>query len=267
MIVPFLFLATQPQEDPAPPGYHLAWSDEFNRDGAPDPANWHFEQGFVRNRELQWYQPQNATVRHGSLVIEGRRERVPNPNYDPASSDWQKNRQYADYTSACVETRGLHEWLYGRFEVRARISAQPGLWPAIWTLGVSKPWPSNGEVDILEYYQNMILANTAYGVGGGTWHTVKTPYDQIATDKDWDRKFHVWRMDWDENWIRLYLDDRLLNETDVSKTVNPDGFNPFHQPQFLLLNLAIGSTGGDPSKTRFPTKYEIDYVRVYQQDG
>lgn len=72
-------------------------------------------------------------------------------------------------------------------------------------------------------------------------------------------------MDWDEHYIRLYLDDRLLNEVDLSKTINADGFNPFHQPQYLLLNLALGKNGGDPSNTQFPLTYEVDYVRVYQK--
>ena len=263
----YSILASHKQAIAAPSGYHLAWSDEFDKPGRPDPANWTFEQGFVRNKELQWYQPQNAWVEGGRLIIEGRREKVANPRYVAGSTDWKTQRESAEYTSACVKTKELHSWKYGRFEVRARISAKPGLWPAIWTLGDTHPWPGCGEVDILEYYHNTILANTAFGTGGGTWKTVRTPYTEFSSqDPEWDRKFHVWRMDWDENFIRLYVDDRLLNETDVSKTLNPDGFNPFHQPQYILLNLAIGSTGGDPSATNFPTRYEIDYVRVFQKD-
>ncbi len=73
-------------------------------------------------------------------------------------------------------------------------------------------------------------------------------------------------MDWTEEYIRLYLDDQLLNEIDIKNAEYLDGFNPFHQPQFILLNLAIGSNGGDPSKTTFPRKYLVDYVRVYQKE-
>ena len=61
-------------------GYELVWSDEFNTNGKLS-ADWTFEQGFQRNNELQWYQPQNAWVENGCLVIEARREQVPNPNY------------------------------------------------------------------------------------------------------------------------------------------------------------------------------------------
>ena len=98
--------------------YKLVWADEFDKDGPPDPCNWTYERGFVRNQELQWYQPDNARCENGLLIIEGRRERKPNPRYNPESNDWKVNREFAEYTSACVTTRRLHSWMYGRFEMR-----------------------------------------------------------------------------------------------------------------------------------------------------
>lgn len=247
-------------------GWRLVWSDEFSIPGKPDSLRWTYERGFVRNKELQWYQPDNARVENGRLIIEGRRESVPNPNYVEGSDDWRKNRKRASYTSASVTTRGLFSWLYGRLEVRARIVPEVGLWPAIWTLGIEKGWPSNGEVDVMEFYQNTILANVAWGTGGGVWNTQKHPYPEfVAKDPNWASKFHTWVMEWDEESIRLLLDGQILNNTDTTKTLNPDGFNPFRQPHYLILNLAIGSTGGDPGTTRLPTRYEIDYVRVFRR--
>ncbi|MGH7573993.1 MAG: glycoside hydrolase family 16 protein, partial [Longimicrobiales bacterium] len=108
--------------------YELVWSDEFDQDGRPDPANWTYERGFVRNAELQWYQPENAWCEDGFLIIEARRERVLNPRHDPERRDWRSEREYAEYTSASVTTRGLHSWQYGRFEMRARIDTRDGLW-------------------------------------------------------------------------------------------------------------------------------------------
>ena len=75
-------------------------------------------------------------------------------------------------------------------------------------------------------------------------------------------------MDWDEAYIRIYLDDELLNEIDLSQTFNTsaDGVNPFHRPQYILLNLAMGGdNGGDVSLEDLPLRYEVDYVRVYQK--
>lgn len=139
-------------------------------------------------------------------------------------------------------------------------------------------WPSNGEIDLMEYYRinNVphILANTAWGTNqrfNAKWDSSVTPFTHF-TDKDphWADKFHVWCMDWDEGAIRLYLDGELLNETLLSETINGSlgNFkNPFRQPHYLLLNLAIGGQhGGTPDDSAFPLSYEIDYVRVYQKN-
>lgn len=259
---------------PNPPeGYKLFWADEFNTDGKPDKAYWSYEKGFTRNEELQWYQEDNANIKDGILIIEGRRERVKNKNYKPDSKDWRKNREFAEYTASSINTSGKKEFQYGIVEVRAKIDTAKGMWPAIWTLGTSKPWPANGEIDIMEYYlvndQPAILANAAWAHPElrAAWDDVKIPFSKfLKKDPDWPEKFHIWKMDWNKDYIRLYLDDELLNEIDLSQTINPDGFNPFHQSHYLLLNLAIGSSGGDPANTNFPKKYEVDYVRVYQKD-
>ena len=63
--------------------YELVWHDEFDKDGRPDPAKWNYEHGFVRNKEAQWYQPENAYCKDGMLIIEGRKEKHANPHYDP----------------------------------------------------------------------------------------------------------------------------------------------------------------------------------------
>lgn len=249
--------------------YKLIWADEFDVDGPPDPVNWTFEHGFVRNQELQWYQAGNARCEGGLLVIEARRERVENPRHDPDSSRWDRRRSHAEYTSASLNTRGQHEWRYGRFEVRGRIDTRPGLWPAFWTLGTARPWPGCGEIDVMESYRGLLLANAAWlGERGETaWDTVQRPLVSFGDDQ-WSQTFHIWRMDWNRDVIQLYVDDVLMNEIDVETAVNQDadGSLPLREPHYLLLNLAVGGTqGGDPAQTRFPAKFEVDFVRVYQQ--
>jgi beta-glucanase (GH16 family) len=251
--------------DVNPLRFELVWADEFEKDGRPDPAKWTYETGFVRNDELQWYQPQNAYCRDGHLVIEARREQVPNPGFRERSRQWQEARRLAEYTSASVTTKGLASWRYGRFLMRGRIDTREGLWPAWWTLGVDGEWPDGGEIDMMESYRGLLLANVAWGSGKRrvpTWDSVRTPIDTLGPG--WREQFHEWRMDWDRDAIRLYVDDRLLNETALADTVNPAGHNPFHAPQYMLINLAVGgANGGDPSKTSFPARVEVDYVRVF----
>lgn len=264
----------------------LVWSDEFNTAGPLNAADWNFEHGFVRNYELQWYQEDNAICRDGCLIITARHEQVKNPNYvkvdnsDPnrprrRRPDWRQQREYAEYTSASVNTRGKREFLYGTLEVRARIPVLEGAWPAIWTLGSQWHWPSCGEIDVMEYYRindvPHILANAAWGNDNNqaVWNSKAIPFTHFTDrDPDWAQKFHVWRMEWHPEYLRIYLDDELLNDIELSKTVNGtygEGKNPFHTPQYFLLNLAIGGQhGGEPAPEKYPLRYEIDYIRFYQ---
>ena len=246
--------------------WKLVWSDEFDYTGLPDTNKWSYEVGYIRNNELQYYTEsrlKNARVEEGKLIIETHKE------------------QYKDfdYTSASVISRGKGAWLYGRIEIRAKLPGGKGIWPALWMLPENKKydWPKGGEIDIMEYYRIKgvphILANAAWGTDrqwNAKWNSKAIPFTHF-TDKDpaWADKFHIWRMDWDETAIKIYLDDELLNEIPLSETVNGTigkGTNPFRKPQYLLLNLALGGiNGGEIDDKGIPMRYEIDYVRVYQK--
>lgn len=250
-------------------GYTLVWADEFNQAGRPDPENWTYEQGFVRNEEEQWYQPENAFCEKGLLVIEARKEKRANPGFKEGSRDWRKSRPHIKYTSACLITEGLQSWQYGRFEMRGRIDISRGLWPAFWTLGVKGGWPANGEIDIMEYYKGKLLANIASSKANGqpNWYSTAKPVAELG-GAAWAAKFHVWRMDWDSESISLFVDGVLLNKVGLNKLSNPNGnpVNPFMQKHYLLLDLAMGGmNGGELSDTKFPNRMEVDYVRVYQK--
>ena len=248
--------------------WKLVWSDEFNTNGAPSAANWNFEHGFVRNHELQWYQPENAFCTNGLLVIEARRERKPNPNFTTNSTDWRKNRKWMDYTSASLTSRRLHEFTYGKFELRARIDTRLGSWPAFWTLGAERGirWPACGEIDIMEFYTGTVLANFGYQLDGKVkWLANKNPLAELGGEA-WSKEFHIWTMEWDKKKIDLLLDGKLMNHLDVASADNADRGNPFHRPEYIILNQAIGGdNGGDPLATTFPLRYEVDWVRVYER--
>ena len=262
-------LFAQPVNPDTVGGYKLAWADEFNRNGAPDSNNWGYEQGFERNEEYQWYQPDNAWCENGFLIIEARRETRVNPNYIPGSTEWRKNREKAYYTSSSLKSRGKQSWQYGRFVMRGKIDISNGMWPAWWTLGNKGRWPATGEIDIMEFYRKKLLANMVH-LGADQkdeWFSKTRNIDSLG-GKEWASRFHIWRMDWDEKAIALYVDDMLMIKVETDKLVNKDGsgINPFKQPHYMLLNLAIGGQqGGDPSKTEFPKRFEVDYVRVYQK--
>ena len=144
-----------------------------------------------------------------------------------------------------------------------------GTWPAIWTLGVDCEWPSNGEVDVMENYGGDILANFAWGTNR-RWTAQWDSSHHAVTDfgAGWTDDFHIWALHWTEDQMVITLDDRVLNTVDLNTTVNGSaacsGQNPFRQAHYLLLNLALGGAGGNVDELVFPTRYVVDYVRVYQ---
>ena len=278
-------------------GRSLVWSDEFNTDGSYDASMWVAENGFCRNNEAQWYQGQNATVKDGNLVITAKKERKANPNYDASSSDWKKNREYAEYTSASLVSNFTFN--RGTLICRAKLPCKSGTWPAIWTTGHYNGWPDGawewpygGEIDIMEYYPNhstglpSIHANVCWGTDtrwSGAWDSMNVPVESFG-DPEWAERYHVWRMDWDMENIMLYCDGQLINQIELSKTANGNGswwggnawnagawrnpfkdtdWNPCHQQ--IFLNLALGgNNGGAIDDSAVPFEYLVDYIRVYQ---
>jgi beta-glucanase (GH16 family) len=252
----------------APVGYTLIWSDEFSRDpdGLPDPAKWGYEEGFVRNNESQYYtraRLENARIENGELIIEGRKEL-----YSPTGAADASAQPVAHYTSAALETVGKAEWQYGRIEVKAKLPAGKGVWPAIWTLGVDEQqvgWPRCGEIDIMELVgkQPGIIHGTIHYFGDGKH---ESSGKQLAVAKT-DTAFHVYAAEWTPERIDLFVDDKKYLSFDVKRADN-QGFNPFHQPHYLILNLALGGSWGGPiDDSIFPQRMVIDYVRVYQESA
>ncbi|MBO84474.1 MAG: hypothetical protein CL927_03895, partial [Deltaproteobacteria bacterium] len=245
------------------------WSDEFDGEGALDPTRWTSESGFVRNEELQWYQADNAFQEDGVLVIEGRTEDRPNPNYEAGSTDWRTSRETIQYTSASVTTKDLYAFEYGTLVVRAKVTNFTGTWPAIWTLGTSCEWPSSGEIDVMENYGGNILANFAWGTNtrwSAEWDASRWPVADFGAG--WTDDFHIWELEWSTTRMVIRLDGQVLNDVSLADTINGSascaGQNPFQQSHYILLNLALGGAGGSVSALSFPTRYLVDYVRVYE---
>ena len=141
-------------------------------------------------------------------------------------------------------------------------------------MGENGRWPSGGEIDLMEYYQDQILGNFAWAsakAGKPVWNSRKIKLSDLATDPEWSSRFHLWSMEWDAQQITLSLDGEPINRLDLNSVRNGGAAgidNPFRKPQYLIMNLALGGTNGGPlGDTRLPARFEIDYVRVYQRAG
>jgi cysteine-rich repeat protein len=241
------------------PGCELVWADEFDGSSV-NPARWEFQTGDGSqygipgwgNNELQWYQTDNATVANGMLTIRAR----------------QESAGGRAYTSARLRSRGRGDFLYGRFEMRARLPVGQGLWPAFWMLATDPStygvWAASGEIDIMESIGgNQVYGTIHYGdtAPGGVYSGASTIVAGATSG------FHVYAVEWEPTEIRWYVDGQLYStKTSWFSTGGPYPA-PFDVDFHLLLNLAVGGNfpGNPGGSTVFPQDYVIDYVRVYQQ--
>jgi beta-glucanase (GH16 family) len=248
-----------------PAGFELVWSDEFSTPGLPDKTKWDYDvfrnaEGWFNN-EKQYYSAgrmENARVENGNLIIEARKETLSAADYP----DWGKQ----EYTSARLITKGLGDWTYGFFEIRAKLPCGVGTWPAIWMLpSADIEWPKGGEIDIMEHvgFEPGVIHHSvhtsAYNFGRGTQKTTK------RTIEDACDVMHKYQLLWMPEFLLFGIDDKpnFLYKKDSDKASKW----PFDKPQHLLLNIAVGGSWGGQKGVKasaFPAQMEIDYVRVYQ---
>jgi len=232
--------------------YQLVWSDLFTDENI-DTAKWTIEvrdPGWVNN-ELQAYtgRRDNLHIDNNNLIIMGIKE----------------NYLEAKYTSGRMNTSGKANWKYGRFEIRARVPKQKGIWPAIWLLSetiFTEGWPKCGEIDIMEHVNNEdIIYGTIHSEKYN--HMTNTSIGGNMTIKDLDADFHTFGLEWDSEALVWFIDDKEYYR--INKADHFDALWPFDKDYFLIINQAIGGFWpGDPEKDFKTTKYVIDWVKVYQ---
>ncbi|MFR9780835.1 discoidin domain-containing protein [Micromonospora sp. MS34] len=243
--------------DPTFPATKLVFSDEFNGPpgSRPDPAKWTVDPGTGQNGELQYYTDNANAAMNGSgqLVMEARKETAGGRSY----------------TSHRMNTSNKFHVQYGRMEARIKVPRGNGFWPAFWMMGADfltgRPWPYNGEIDIMEilgrdtYRSYTTLHAPAYNGGGG--------YGQEhAWNTDLSADFHTYAVEWDSKGMRFFVDSTEVFYASKATVESTRGPWVYDHPFYLILNLAVGGDWPGPpdASTPFPSQMLVDYVRVYQ---
>ncbi len=260
-LVTLLFLVTR--ADAQYKFNKLVWSDDFNQTSpVPDTAKWGYDNGNGcpqvcgwGNNELQYYTTsriENARVENGRLILTARKEAY----------------QGAKYTSARMVTRNKGDWKYGRMEISAKLPAGRGMWPAIWMLPTKWEygiWPHSGEIDIMEnvgYWPDSLFATVHTGLYNGMRGTQKV---KSMTVKDLSSAFHTYAVEWTQDDIVFYLDEKITHRF-ANEHTGSEAW-PFDKEFYLLLNIAIGGNWGGKygiDETIFPQQMEVEFVRVFQ---
>lgn len=245
----------------------VIWSDEFDSGTSPDPAVWSYDigAGGWGNEELQEYTntPENVRIENGNLVITVR---------ETTAGDTGRG-----FTSARVRTENKLTFKYGRIEARIKIpDLADGLWPAFWTLGndfSQVGWPFCGELDIMEMGNsaaisagivNQYVGSTAHWEDNGNHvYYGKT----LNSPTRLDDGFHIFSMNWTPSLVTTYLDGEQIWAFNITSDSCTD-CSEFHQPHFMILNVAVGGTypgllSSDQITAAMPAEMLIDYVRIY----
>lgn len=226
----------------------VIWSDEFNVDGAPDTSKWGYNTGTGDgwgNNELQYY-----TTRSENVKIEGGLLKI-----TAIKEDYMGSK----YTSTRMLTKGKFSFKYGRAEVRAKLPAGGGTWPAFWLLGDNidtVPWPGCGEIDILESVGNNpnVIHSSLHSPG----RSGNTPDTKTTIAPNSTTEFHIYAAEWSAENIKFYVDDNLFYTYKNSSTT------PFNANFFVIINFAMGGNFGGTVDPNFKSAtYEVDYVRIY----
>lgn len=243
---------------PDDPDWVQVWGDEFEDEGLPDSSKWTYETGGHGwgNEERQYYteaRRKNARVEDGHLVIEAHREA------------YEGN----EYTSARLNSGT--SWTYGRFEIRARVPAGRGTWPALWLLASQDTygdafWPDNGEIDIMEHVGHTpnVIHSTIHTAAYN--HVEGTQRGESIDVPDATSSFHVYALEWTPEEIRSYVDGEQYFSFRKGSDADYETW-PFNHDFHLIMNVAVGGTWGGAEGVApdvWPERMLVDYVRVYQ---
>lgn len=247
-------------------GYELKWQDEFNGTSL-NRDDWNVElhaPGWV-NSELQQYvdSEDNIYLQDGHLVIKP----IKTENADGSVS----------YTSGRLNTQGKHDFTYGLFEARVKVPEGKGYLPAFWLMASDEntygQWPRCGEIDAMEVHGSD-TAKTYGTIHYGNPH--REDQGTYTLDQGtFSDGYHTFAVEWKPGCINWYVDGILYHTANdwYSATEGQGEITypaPFDQPFYMILNLAVGGSwvGYPDETTDFENQtYEVDYVRVYQQDS
>jgi len=235
------------------------WTKTFGDDFSTILNSWNTWYGGAFNNELQLYQAPNLSVTNGNLVISARHETVTGP-----TTPFDATPKTFNYTSGRIESTTNFSASAStpvvRMMARIKLPAGYGMWPAFWSYG--DPWPTQGEIDILEargQEDNKYQTNYFYGRTANR-NLVRGAEGFVNTDVSLQSCYHVYEMRWSQNDLKFYFDGVLVK-------TNSGSYVPslFGKTERITLNLAVGGlffSNFNPALVQTGTMY-VDWVKVF----
>ena len=238
------------------------WSKIFEDNFSTNLSQWNVWTGGAFNNELQYYQAPNLQLSNGILNIICKKETVTG-----ATTPFDATPKTFTYTSGRIETKALYSAASAspkiRITARIKLPAGYGMWPAFWSYG--DPWPTQGEIDILEARgQEPLQYQTNYFYGRArNKNLVSNAATVITSNISLQNCWHVYEMIWSQSSLTFLLDGQVV-DTKTGGYVS----NLFGKKEKVVLNLGVGGlffNNLDPSQIQTGT-LQVDWVKIFKSN-
>lgn len=241
--------------DPYIDGRTLIYEDDFN---SFDSSMWGYELGTPRNadREIQCYREENVTIEDSCLVLTAKRESY-------GGKAW---------TSGSITGQRKQEFKYGRFEAKIKFPNLIGAFGAFWLVGSNfwkeytdggkstsygEIWPKCGEIDVQE-----TIPGNATTAQANMWTYTGSSMGLGRSASMVSSEWHIYAMEWTSEYIAIFLDDVEYKRWTFAD-YDASAVQAYHLPFYMILNMAVGASGGTPADSTTEMKMYVDWVRVY----
>jgi beta-glucanase (GH16 family) len=241
---------------PAVPGsWHLVFADDFSGE-SPDPSRWVTCYDWnldgctnAGNRELEWYTPEQVTVRNGTATLTSVRK--PTTGTGGKVYPWASGMLSTGRPSWNASPR--FTFTYGYIEASIKMPATTSMFPAFWLLTADET--VRPEVDIAEMIgsSTFVLMNLHVSTPTGT--DARSPHSYGPVD--FSAGYHEFAVDWEPEAITWYIDG-VARYAITDRLIIPTG------PMEMLFTLAVGFPNAPPADVS-TASMSIEHVRVWQR--
>ena len=154
----------------------------------------------------------------------------------------------------------LYTPLYGRIELRARVSDDPTTMAALWMIGFEDEPERSAEICVCEILGSEVGANeTLVGVGVHPFGdpSVTDDFAKVPVEID-AREDHVYAAEWTREGIRFLVDDDEIKVVDQS---------PAYPMQLMLTLYEFRPPADEAAPATYPKELVVEYVRGYRLAG
>ena len=228
--------------------WKLVWHDEFNGNqldtqkwsywdyGNPwNPGNYLDENGNLVNQygfdAKHYYLKDNVKIENGNMVIKLKKETDKKVNINGTE-------RKILYSSGAVHTRNTYNVKYGKIDI-------------VETYGADMR-RATGTLHVLN------SDNTYETFDGDDYKLSKWPREKLTN-------FNTYAVEWDDKEIKWLFNNKVYKKFSYKELDRKGLQNPFNQPYFIIINVALSKITGEDGDVDFPTEMKVDYVRVYQK--